>query len=201
MNITDGVAFKRKQVAKVIDIEGQALKLGAFSMVSSIANAIENKEDIRARKDTIKLFQKLSYAARSVMRQEPASVDLSEQEMAVTDKIGEMVTKGVKSAVYHVAKVMYSAFFKAVRYAIIPIFRIFTSAVSTAFRLVLSNPYVAAGALAALALGAGYKWYKNRDEAHRGTGGVDLPGTPPPAEEKASGKPVQSPVSLPSDKK
>jgi murein DD-endopeptidase MepM/ murein hydrolase activator NlpD len=178
MNITDGIAFKRKQVAKLVEIETEAIKLGAFSFVSSISEAIETKDDIKTRRAATTVFQKLAHAARTVMAQEAATVDLTEQEKAVTDRIGKMVVSGVKSVVRHIAKAAYTLFFRAVRYAIVPIFRLFTMAVTAAFRIVLTNPVVAAGAAVALAAGLGYKWYKDRDADMRGPKGTDLPGTP-----------------------
>lgn len=120
MNILDGIRYrsKSKKVEASAAILSDTAALGAVKIVTSIGEAITNKEQIRERQLIDAAMGKLTRQARLINTKDTVdNKELTKAEEAVRKGLAKLVFTGVKKAILYVARFISKGLSTAVRMA------------------------------------------------------------------------------------
>ena len=176
MNILDSIQMigKKRRVAQEETLLVRAAEIAKVGVVMSITEIIENGKAIKTRQTLLKAMDQVTRIAKRIERQEDPKFE-EEAEGSQSDlleKIGKLVVDGIWGAVKYIGNLVYGAVFKAVRYAIIPVFSIFSKVLvevlGLAARAAIANPtLLAAAGVAALGYYLYRRYWGDDGEAER----------------------------------
>lgn len=176
MNIVDSIKLIRKRkVAQDGIVFTEALKISAVGIVMSIADAIENKDNIKSKKMLNKVFSDIKNFVVRHDKDDKLGLEIGEEEKSVWGAIGDLIEQGAWSILKTVAKSLGSFVLNAIKYTIVPVFEIFVSTVALAIELAVANP-ISAGLITAAVLGYGaYRILRTEPTEYEKEGGPLIP--------------------------